>query len=101
MVAVAARTGALNGRLTKLLPSAHGQSLSLVADIFNLPNLLVHEWGRYNYFSGYQGFPSEVRLLQLAGWDVPRERGRYRLTIPQQQRALDAWRVQVGLRWAF
>jgi hypothetical protein len=93
--------GALTGRLTKLLPSAHGQSLSLVADVFNLPNLLVHKWGRYNYFSGYQGFPSEVRLLRLAGWDIPRDRGRYRLTIPEQQRALDAWRAQFGLRWAF
>ena len=41
----------LDARLTKVLPTAHGQSLELSADVFNLLNLLDRDWGlaRFNF----------------------------------------------------
>jgi hypothetical protein len=92
--------GQLDARLTKRLPRSLGKSLSLIGDVFNLPNLLVHRWGRYSSFPGAGGFPM-VQLLQLAGWDAANGRGQYRLMIPRQQPTLDPWRVQLGARWAY
>ena len=35
----------LDVRLAKVLPTGHGQSLEVTTDVFNLLNLLDHDWG--------------------------------------------------------
>ena len=92
--------GFLNARLTKALPVAGGQHLEITADVFNLPNLMSPQWGRYRDVTTS---PS-VQLLQLAGWDAVHARGIYRFTSPPRGVVDDVasrWRMQLGARYAF
>ena len=92
--------GSLNARLTTTVPLAGGQRLDIIADIFNVPNLLSSRWGRY--WDTTTG-PS-VRMLQLRGWDATNARGIYQLALPRRS-VVDAiasrWRLQLGARYGF
>ena len=95
--------GILNARAATTLPRAAGRHVEVIAEIFNLPNLISARWGRQlDVTTG----PS-IRLLRLTGWDTttPNARGIYQLS-PQAPRGVvdpgtSRWRIQLGARYAF
>ncbi len=90
--------GSLNARLTTNVPVAGDQHLEIVADIFNLANLISSRWGRY--WDTTTG-PS-VRMLRLRGWDAATERGIYQLALPARgvpDVVASRWRMQLGVRY--
>ena len=92
--------GSLNARLTTTVPVAGGQRLEIIADIFNVPNLISSRWGRY--WDTTTG-PS-VRMLRLRGWDATNARGIYRLALPARgvrDVVASRWRMQLGARYVF
>ncbi len=86
--------------------------LTLVGDIFNLPNLLNSDWGVVRGISFF-----ETRdVIELRGYDAINDRGIYRYRGPSilgetpedAKRNLESvsdlssrWRMQLGLRWDF
>jgi hypothetical protein len=96
----------LDGRLTKVLPTGHGQSVQITADLFNLLNLIDHDWGRVEQTMEDFGVPNgnRVSLLQLVGYDVTNSRGIYHVLDPQRHELnVDAtrWRLQLSARYTF
>ncbi|OLD60790.1 MAG: hypothetical protein AUI33_15210 [Ignavibacteria bacterium 13_1_40CM_2_61_4] len=92
--------GALNARLATTVPVAGGQRLEIIADIFNVPNLISSRWGRY--WDTTTG-PS-VRMLRLRGWDATNARGIYQLALPARgvpDVVASRWRLQLGARYDF
>jgi hypothetical protein len=92
--------GVLNVRLTKEFSTAAGQSLGIVADVYNVLNLIRRRWGQYRVITSS---PS-VSLLRLRGYDATRERGVYDLALPEPNQVEDfesRWQVQLGLRYWF
>ncbi|MEP7065918.1 MAG: hypothetical protein ABI889_07805 [Gemmatimonadota bacterium] len=90
----------LNARLSKPFTLRRGQSLELIADLFNVTNLIDSHWGirRAGSLSG------DVSLLKLSGYDPVHQRGIYDvLPVDRAARDNDAtrWRVQLGARVAF
>lgn len=75
-------------------------SLSLVVDIFNLPNLLNDEWGLVKFVQ-FGANPA----IELVGYDTTNDRGIYRYLgpTPQAKTRVDAtlsrWRMQIALRY--
>lgn len=97
----------LDGRLTKVLPTGHGQSLQITADLFNLLNFIDHDWGRVQQtMEEFGGVPNgnRVSLLQLVGYDLANERGIYHVIQPRRHE-LDVdgtrWRMQLSARYTF
>jgi hypothetical protein len=96
----------LNVRLTKVLPSARGQSLQLSVDAFNVLNLVDKDWGLLRFTSGEGGTGglARVPLLQLVAYDGEHARGVYRLLAPQF-RQVDAdfsrWKLRLSARYVF
>jgi outer membrane receptor protein involved in Fe transport len=98
-------SGRLDLRLTEALPTARGQSLELVADLFNVLNLLDNDWGRVRStvedFGGV-GTGNRVALLRLNGYDTDRGRGVYQVRLPVR-REVDVnatrWRIRLSLRY--
>jgi len=91
--------GSLNARLTTNVPVGE-QRLEIIADIFNVPNLISSRWG--HYWDTTTG-PS-VRMLRLRGWDATNARGIYQFTKPERgvpNVVASRWRMQVGARYAF
>jgi hypothetical protein len=94
--------GTLNARAATTLPLAAGRRFQIIADIFNLPNLISARWGRQmDVTTG-----PTVRLLQLRGWDTttPNARGIYQFAPPQRgvvDAAASRWRLQLGVRYGF
>src|SRR5438034_10293858 len=67
-------------RVSKVLPIAHGQSVEVTADLFNVLNLLNGEWGlvrQMTYCCGDFENAHVMRLLELVGYDPTRGRGVY------------------------
>lgn len=75
-------------------------NVSLVVDIFNLPNLLNEEWGLVK-FVHFGANPA----IELMGYDTANDRGIYRYIgpTPQAKTRIDAtlsrWRMQIALRY--
>jgi hypothetical protein len=89
----------MNARLTKVVPATRGRTIEVIADVFNVMNLLNSDWGIRRRVSG-------VRLLDLVSFDGPGQRGVYRVrsaSIDRRLRDVEAsrWRSQLGLRFAF
>jgi hypothetical protein len=79
----------LNARLSSVIPMATGQSIELIADLFNVLNLFDRDWGVQRLYSGAQ-------LLQLVGYDEVNGRGVYdMLRIDRSARDEEAprWRL--------
>ena len=93
-------TTIVNARLSRPMALGHGQVLELMADIFNLPNMLFNGWGvhRVGTFNG------DFYLLELKGYDQVHQRGIYGV-IPTDRTIRDdeatRWRVQLGARYTF
>ena len=87
----------VNARVSKVVPTARGQSIELIADLFNALNLFDGDWG-------VRRFVSNTELLELVGYDLPNGRGVYNV-LPVDRNAVDAeatrWRVQIGARYTF
>jgi hypothetical protein len=96
----------LDARLTKVLPTTHGQSLELSADVFNLLNLLDRDWGlaRFNFEDFGTGSFGRVSLLELVGYDVEHGRGVYNVLAPhfrQVDPEGSRWRLRLSARYTF
>jgi hypothetical protein len=94
----------LDARLTKVLPTARGQSLELSADCFNLLNLLNRSWGLARFTSGDSGGFAQTRLLELDGYDDGHGRGVYHLLAPtlrEVDQAQSRWRLRLSARYTF
>ena len=90
----------LNARLTKIFPTARGQSLEITADIFNLLNLLDSDWGVQRRLD----YGISTPLLGLVGYDQAKGRGIYEvLPVTGAKRDDEAtrWRMQLGARYTF
>ena len=87
----------VNARVSKIVPTARGQSIELIADLFNALNLFDRDWG-------VRRFVSNNELLELVGYDLLNGRGVYNV-LPVDRNTVDAeatrWRVQVGARYTF
>jgi hypothetical protein len=90
----------LDGRLTKLLPTRHGQSLQITVDLFNLLNFVDHDWGQVRRTTG----GNRVSLVHLVGYDTAHSRGIYHVLDPRRNE-LDVdgtrWRMQLSARYTF
>lgn len=87
----------LNARLSSVIPTAGGQSIELIADLFSVLNLFDRDWGVQRHHSGAQ-------LLHLVGYDEANGRGIYdMLRVDRGVRDVEAtrWRLQLGARYSF
>ena len=85
-----------DARFSRLFPAAHGRSLELALDVFNLAHLIDKDWG---LIRGVDDTP----LLQLVGYDPAAGRGVYRRLPRTRQAVIDGsrWRMQLGARFTF
>lgn len=92
--------GTVNARLTKAVPTRAGQSLELVADVYNVPNLLSRRWGQSR-----RTIPDPwVQTLRLVGYDPSAGRGVYQYIFRGLRRLQDLpsrWQVEVSVRYVF
>ena len=90
----------LNARLSRQFAVGGANRLELIADLFNVANLLNSHWGvRYTGFGA-----GDLYLLELTGYDEQHQRGIYNvLTVNRTERDLDAsrWRAQLGARYTY
>ncbi len=97
--------GFFNLRLAKTVSLPVGHSLEIMADVFNVLNLLSSRWGQYRAtMDGASVTSVQATLLQLVGYDVVNGRGVYRFTPPGRNVIVDAvsrWQVQLGTRYVF
>jgi hypothetical protein len=87
----------MNARLSKVFPTVRGQSVELIADLFNVLNFLDGDWAVRRGIGG-------TAILQLVGYDSANQRGIYVFqTRDPLSRDLEAtrWRVQLGARYTF
>ncbi len=98
----------LDAQVAEVVPGLGRHSVELVADLFNLPNMLDRDWGQVRHTvetgSPSAALGSRVALLQLVGYDAARGRGVYRILAPGY-RVIDSeatrWRVRFSLRYSF
>ena len=97
-----------DSRLTRPVRFFRGQNVELSADLFNVPNMLRHDWGLARETVNTR---ESVNLLSVVGWDAANNRPLY--TIPsaagtavlpaRNQIVVDdsRWRIQLGVRYSF
>jgi hypothetical protein len=95
-----------NARVAKTLRvGTGGRDVELIADVFNVLNLLNGNWGLIRETGTLSGAGTEdVALLRLRGTDAANGRNAYDVTLPGTQVVnVDAsrWRMQVGAQVAF
>jgi hypothetical protein len=86
----------LNARVSKEFSTLRGQSVELIADLFNVLSFLDRDWGVQRRHSG--------DLLRLVGYDQVNARGIYEVQrVDREVRDNEAtrWRVQLGARYTF
>jgi hypothetical protein len=87
----------MNARLSKVVPTTGGQSIELIADLFNVLNLFDRDW------AVRRAIP-DTRILELVGYDAVNGRGIYVFdTRDPNVRDNEAtrWRMQLGARYTF
>jgi hypothetical protein len=87
----------MNVRLSKVLPTARGQFIELIADVFNVLNFFDADWGARRSTAG-------TAILNLVGYDEARGRGIYDFSPRDPSRRDDEatrYRVQLGARYTF
>jgi hypothetical protein len=90
----------MNARLSKVIPTSHGQSIELIVDLFNVLNFLDRDWGVRR--GADLGFPPAI--LRLVGYDQANQRGIYRFDIKDtnlRDNEATRWRLQLGTRYTF
>ncbi len=98
----------LDASVSKTLGRAIGRGVEVRADVFNLPNLLWHNWGVVRETSVGE---SRRGILAVKGWDDSARRPRYEVpsvngeaSFPSRKGVVvDAsrWRMQLSLRYDF
>ncbi len=98
----------LDMRVAKSFQARRINNVELIADIFNLPNLLSGKWGLIRETSPGE---SKSGLLTVSGWDAATNRARYSIAklngkplLPGREGVvIDAsrWRIQIGGRYSF
>lgn len=87
----------MNARLSTVIPTAKGQSIELMLDVFNVLNLLNGSWGVQRRVRG-------TAILRMVGYDDVNQRGVYVFqNRDTQARDFEAarWRMQLGARYVF
>ena len=87
----------MNARLSTVIPTAKGQSIELMLDVFNVLNLLTGSWGVQRATEG-------TLILRMVGYDEVNQRGIYVFqTRDTQVWNVEAsrWRLQLGARYVF
>ncbi len=92
----------LNARLSKTVPTTHGQTIEITADLLNVLNLLNSKWGLVRTTGSFDN----PNLITAAGYDFVNQRGIYNLRFPVKNSAsvsslLNRWVFQLGARYAF
>ena len=90
----------LNARVSETLSAANDHHIEVIADIFNLPNLINSRWGRHRDVTTDPSIP----LLRLRKYDTTLGRGRYGLETLSRgsvDNTASRWQVQLGLRYGF
>ena len=90
----------LNARVSETVSAANGHHIEIIADIFNLPNLMNSRWGRHRDVTTDPSVP----LLRLRKYDTTARRGRYELETLSRgsvDNAASRWQVQLGVRFGF
>jgi len=95
-----------NARVAKTVHvGANGRNVELIADFFNVLNLIDGDWGLVRETGTLGGAGTEnVALLRLRGTDTANGRNAYDVTLPGTNVVnVDAsrWRMQLGARVAF
>ena len=82
-----------DARFSRVFPAAHGRSLELSLDVFNVLHLIDPDWGLIHGVNATQ-------LLEFVGYDVAARRGMYRRLEPATRAVVDGsqWRMQLGAR---
>lgn len=92
----------MNVRVSLYAMGGGAHNLTLVWDIFNVPNLLNNDWGQFKTVA----FSSDD-ILQIRGYDTVNDRPIYRYNGPTPtskftfSNAFSRWRMQFGLRYDF
>ena len=90
----------LDARLAKSLRTVGEQSVEIIMDVINVPNLLNDSWGLVRQTTGFE----EVNMLRRQGYDAVNQRGRYTLALParnQVQVNASRWKIQLAVRYNF
>jgi len=93
----------LNARLSKVVPTVHGQSIEVTADMLNVLNFINSSWGLIRQTGIFENSPN---LLRLVGYDTTNNRGKYALSIPVKDQVQinsigSRWVFQLGMRYTF
>ena len=93
----------MNARLSKVVPTVHGQSIEVTADMLNVLNFINSSWGLIRQTGIFENSPN---LLRLVGYDTPNKRGSYALSIPLKDQVQinsigSRWVFQLGMRYTF
>jgi carboxypeptidase family protein/TonB-dependent receptor-like protein len=95
--------GTLNARLSKAFPTASSQSVELVANVYNVPNLVNRRWGLYRVTAPTPAW----QMLRMRAYDTVAQRGIYDLDLPilRDVRDLDGrwsrWLAELSIRYVF
>ena len=93
-------TTLVNARVSRPVSLGHGRAVELIADIFNLPQLLSIAWGIHRVGTFFGDFP----LLIPVGYDEANQRAIYFVEPPERKLRDDEatrWRMQLGARYTF
>jgi hypothetical protein len=88
----------MNARLSTVIPTAKGQSIELMLDVFNALNLLNGSWGVQ------RGATNGTTILRMVGYDEVNQRGIYVFRERDAQVwnvEASRWRLQLGARYVF
>jgi hypothetical protein len=94
----------LEARLTEVIPTGHGRSLELSADLFNVLNFLDGAWGLNRFTNGDGDGLDRVPLVELVGYDAEHGRGVYQVLAPhfrEVDQEGSRWRLRLGTRYVF
>ena len=92
----------LDARVAKQLQLSRARRAEIGIDVFDLPNLIRHNWGLTRETANLEG----VGLLSVAGWDSGAGRPRYTVpdALPSREHILpdvSRWRMQLSARFDF
>lgn len=89
-----------NARLSKVVRTVRGQSVEIMADMFNVLSWLKQDWGLVRETAQFE----QQSLLTLRGYNTSIGRGIYSLSLPTRERistSASRWRLQVGARYNY
>ena len=95
--------GTLNARLSKAFPTAAGQSVELMANVYNVLNLVNRRWGLYRVTAPTPAW----QIFRMRRYDTVAQRGIYDLDLPILRDVQDLegrwsrWLAELGIRYTF